>query len=83
MYANLFSGLVNSKAPESVRKIGNTARIVDSTQEHIDIHVYTQDKVIEPLITLKFKQEAHGPHRSSEKTVQINIITLIKRIYLQ
>lgn len=81
MYANLFSGLVNSKG-----KLVTRQKIVDSTQEHIDIHAYTQDNVIEPLITLKFKQEyLRKPEnlRKPEKTVQINIITLIKRIYLQ
>lgn len=52
MYAYLFSKLVNSKAAESVRKIDNTAKVVDSPQEHIYLHVYTQDNVIAPLITL-------------------------------
>ena len=43
---------------------------------NITIHAASNGQYIRPT----GKQEAHGPHRSPEKTVQINyIITLIKK----
>ena len=43
----------------------------------IGVLIQCQELLINVLV---FKQEAHGPHRSPEKTVQINyIITLIKK----